>query len=199
MLNKINSEQANLVCVRAYRILISFAVFSFVLTGALFISRIFLLPKLTHMQVAGENRDIQELRSYHSELTAQLSSAESNRMNLILPIQNEQYRALIADKQQSPDFLSIRQRLLNVAQQFANEGIQTVFFLGMNLNEDAHTMDLRGEVRNVNQRSMTVLAQFVEAVQDLPFVADVKNPRFTRSYTSEQDPFSPFTISITIR
>ena len=192
-------DQASSLSKRVHRMLFSFAVFSFVLASVLLASRIFLLPRFTQMQVAGEKRDIHELRAYHSTLVAQLSDAEAHRMDLLLPVQNEQYRALIATKQRSPDFLSVRQRLQNVAMQFSDGEKQVVFFTAMSLHENARTVEVQGEVRNVGQRSMTVLAQFVEAVHALPLVADVTNPRFTRSYTSAQEPFSPFTILITLR
>jgi len=199
MPNTNTSEQAEHVFTRMYRILLFFAIFSFVLTGALLASRTFLLPKLTHVKVAGEERDIQEIRDYHNRLTAQLADAETRRMDLMLPIQNEQYRALLAKKQHMPDFLTIRQRLQNVALQFADGETSVVFFSDMRLREREQFMEVTGEVRNVGQRSMTVLAQFIEAVHALPIVADVQNPRFTRSSSKEKGDFSPFTIRITLR
>ena len=199
MPNTNDSTQAKHSLTGMYRILLSFTIFSFVLAGALLASRTFLLPKLTHVKVAGEERDIQEIRAYHKRLVAQLSDAEEQRMDLMFPIQNEQYRALLAAKQRAPDFLALKDRLQNVAQQFADGGTQSIFFSDMRLRERERLLEVTGEVRNVGQRSMTVLAQFVEAVHALPIVADVQNPRFTRSSSAEKGDFSPFTIRITLR
>ncbi len=199
MPNTKKPEQAKHVSTGVYRILFSFAVFSFVLTGVLAVSRTFFLPSLTHVKVAGEERNIQEIRAYHKQLTAQLLEAESRRMDLLLPIQNEQYRPLLAGKQLAPDFLALQQRMQNVASQFATGGAPVIFFSDMRLRERERFLEVGGEVRNVGQRSMTVLAQFVEAVHALPFVADIQNPRFTRSFSAEKGDFSPFTIRITLR
>ncbi|MDD3896254.1 MAG: hypothetical protein PHU04_00195 [Candidatus Peribacteraceae bacterium] len=199
MPNTKKPEQAKHVSTGVYRILFSFIVFSFVLTGVLTASRIFFLPSLTHVKVAGEERDIQGIRAYHTQLMAQLSDTESRRMDLILPIQNEQYRALLASKQSAPDFLALRQRMQGIASQFADGETPVIFFSDMRLREQERLLEVSGEVRNIGQRSMTVLAQFVEAVQELPLVADVQNPRFTRSFSDEKGDFSPFTILITLR
>lgn len=180
------------------RILHSFSIFMLVLVGMLFCSRFLFLPKLTRVQVAGEDRNIQEVRDYHAKLTAQLLEAETQRMQLLLPVQDDRYRSLITVKHRAFSFEDIRDRFKNVAQQFADGEVQTVFFGEITLH-DVQVLDVSGEVRNVGQRSMTVLAQFIEALRMLPIVSEVQNTRFTRSFTEEKGDFSPFTLNVILQ
>ena len=60
-------------------------------------------------------------------------------------------------------------------------------------------VEISGDVRNVGLRSMTVLAQFVDAVASLPSVASVQRPVFTREKDEDVGFHSPFTFHITLQ
>ncbi len=182
----------------ARRVSLSLFLFTGVLVGVLFLSKQLLLPRLTQIEVDGQVRDLKEIQQYHSELTAELSQAESKRNMLILPIQDELYQALRSAKHAQIDFLSTKERIDNVAYRFSSDEGRSVFLYSISYQNNDHVIEVVGDVRNVGFRSMTVLAQFAEAIRDLPFVSSMKNPHFVRKHTDDKGNYSPFTLRLVL-
>ena len=180
------------------RVSLSLFLFTGVLVGALFVSKQFLFPRLTQVEVYGQVRDLKGIQQYHSELAAELLQAESKRNMLILPIQDELYQVLLSEKHAQIDFLSTKDRIDNIASRFSSDGGQSVFLYSVSYQDNDHVIEVVGDVQNVGFRSMTVLAQFVEAIRDLPFVSSVENPRFVRKHTDDKGNYSPFTIRLVL-
>lgn len=169
--------------------------FSSVLTALLIASQTWLLPEVTKVTIGGEKRGMDDLRAYHASLQEQLVVMENERNTLILPVQDEQFVALIEKKHHVTDFLSIRSTLYRIADSFANEdGTPAVLLFGFDLNIADGQAEIRGDVRNVGTSSMTVLAQFTDAIRSLPRVKNVVNPRFVRETDANIGIHSPFVI-----
>ncbi len=169
------------------------------LTGMLAASDAFLLPRLTQVEVGGVIRDLPALREYHASLLEDTARIESQRRALILPVTDEQYRALIATKYTAFSFPDVVARIRNIAGQFSGENGPAVFLHEIDLRQRSRTVELRGEVRDVGSRSMTVLAQFTESLGGLPMVQSLNNPQFTREFSEGKGFFSPFVIHLVLR
>jgi len=58
---------------------------------------------------------------------------------------------------------------------------------------------IRGEIRNVDTRTMTVLAEFAQSLTSLPAVASATTPTFAREEDSKIGFHSPFDITLTLK
>lgn len=174
--------------------------FGGILACTLLLSYLFLLPELTEVEVAGSVRNLQDLQAYEADLTEKIHTIQSKRDQLVLPVQDQSYHDLIAQKLASHDILEVKHALQQVAAQFTGEEDKIAVLLGaVEFDGIEGRFLISGDVRHVGPRSMTVLAQFTEKVRSLPFVKQMPLPRFTR----EQDPVigmhSPFTLQITLQ
>ena len=181
----------------AHRVGFSLFLFAMVLAGLLLVSKEFVLPHFTQVNVQGELLDAVALSQYAKQLHADIATAETKRDQLMLPVNDATYSMLKESKALYPSMEVLTQELKDVAHQQSFSG--SVYFREITLNADAATLTLSGDVRNVQTRSMTVLAQFVEALRTLPFVKDIVPPSFTR----EEDPtigfHSPYSITLTLQ
>jgi len=168
--------------------------FSGVLAGLLLVSSMVLLPRLTTVEVAGSLFTIQELRAHRTALLEDVRQAESNRQQFVLALHDEQYNALKESKNSvSPD--ALRDEILKVAASIVDQP-DAVHIEKFHLAVANGTIELTGDVRFVSARSMTVLAEFVEALRHLPFVKDVTTPRYVRETTAGIGQHTPFTLTL---
>ena len=178
------------------RIIISTFLFTTVFTGTLLVSEIFILPRLTRVEIEGSANSVSDVQQYHSDLTASLSKLEQERNFYVLPLQNELFSAMKEIKYGQKDYVIQKEMLGKAADDFFMEGERVVFLYSMHFDAQDSTLEVRGDVRNVGPRSMTILAQFTESVRSLPFVSSVQNPRFSREYSEELGAYSPFVLRI---
>ncbi len=181
------------------RIATTLALFTGVLLVGLLVSRLFIIPLFTHVELAGSTYDVSSLRNYYNELSQEVAKKEAERNSLIFPVQMEEYVALRDAKHDQLNFSELRSAVENAAQQFESEGKAAVAFSSWKYDADANSLIVGGMVRNVGSRSMTVLAQFAEALQELPFASSVSQPQYTRLDDSRFGPYSPFNFEITLQ
>jgi hypothetical protein len=173
--------------------------FSALLAGLLFASSRFLLPRFTTVEIDGQTRDLSSLRDTHKNITAQIVEAEGKRRQFLLPVSDARYRALVSSKDAGPQFLDVFAEVQAIADRFPGEGGPSIIFESMTMRKDSRMLELKGEVRNVDSRSMTVLAQFTEALNTLNAAQSVATPTFTREFREAHGFFSPFTIRIVLK
>jgi len=178
---------------------VSLLLFSFVLCGALVCSKVFLLPRYTRVEVDGKFRDVESLRAHHVSLQASILESEQERDVLIFPVHDDLYQSLVKEKHLQPDSVELLKRVQNIADQFTNNGTRRVFLNSLEVHGSDRSVVLNGDVRNAGPRSMTLLAQFVEALRALPVVQELSNPQFKRQVNADGSYKSPFTISIILR
>ncbi|MDO8648483.1 MAG: hypothetical protein Q7R81_01745 [Candidatus Peregrinibacteria bacterium] len=180
------------------RIAFSFLLFAAVLAALLALSFYLLLPLFTTVEIAGEERGIAELKAYRSSLQSRITKAEEQRTQLVLPIHDEGYAALKRERRTRYPLLTLRSELLQEASKVVAQN-DAVHVSTITYAPAEGSVALTGDVRFVGPRSMTVLAQFVEALNRMPMVASVREPKFTR----EEDPplgfHSPFTLTFTLQ
>ena len=174
------------------------AVFACALAGSLVLSAFILLPRLTELEVEGRTHDLPSLRAYHAELEQRIAEAETRRDQLILPIHDPLYTALKEQKRAALSFLAVREELREIAGDTVQQN-DAVHIAHMRYRPSEHRVEMNGDVRFIGPRSMTVLAQFVEELSDMPEVVSVEQPRFVREDDLVIGPHSPFSFSLILR
>jgi hypothetical protein len=151
------------------------------------------------VELGGQVRDIAGLRAEHTRLTAQIADMETKRKQFLAPVRDPLYQQLVASKDADPVFLDVFAAIRDAAATFSGENGPAIVFEALSMSSDKNALELTGEVRNVDSRSMTVLAQFTELLGTLPFVQSVATPTFTREFRESHGFFSPFTLRIVIK
>ncbi len=180
------------------RVAMPFLLFATVLTALLMLSWSMLVPRLARVDVGGRTLTAEEIRAYRTDLAAQIVTGEGQRRDLVLSVQDPAYIAL---KQSRRGALSATQLLSELETQAKASADQPdavhLSFLRYDILSGSGT--LRGDVRFVGSRSMTVLASFVDVLGRLPILSSVTPPPFVREEDPVTGAHSPFALSFTIK
>lgn len=174
-----------------------FFLFSAVLAILLTISWTVLLPRYTRVEVGGAARSERDIVGYKQQLTAQIASQEEERREMVLSIDDPHYEALKEKRRQYRGLDSFRTELTALAKTIT--GKDDVIHWKAFDEDSAGTLNVRGDIRNVGTRSMTVLAEFASKLSELPFVTSHTTPAFAREESPGIGPHSPFEITLTLR
>ncbi|UPA22453.1 hypothetical protein K8942_05390 [Candidatus Peribacteria bacterium] len=177
------------------RVALPLMLFSAVFFVLLFVSWFGILPRFTSFAVSDERLSPVEMETYVSHMKAELMTQEDTRNRLILPTYDEAYETLKSAKRSEMSAFVLRKKLEEMGVAVAMKKDAVVI---TRISTDGSTVTLSGDVRNVDLRSMTVLASFVEAVEDLSFVSNMTRPSFTREQNADGTFHSPFTITFTL-
>lgn len=183
----------------ARRSAFSFFLFSAVLLGLLLLSWYLLVPELSRVEVGGQVRGITEVREYKTDLEAQILSLESRRGTFLQPVRNPVYQRVKSLKQNRSKFQSVRSDLNRIMTTLVPEQKNAVLLTGFYFDTIRNKVELRGHIHNVGPRSMTVLAQFIDALHREEEIIDVQTSRFTRLQWTDGSFYSPFIIILTVR
>lgn len=182
------------------RTALPFFLFSLVLTTLLMITKMTVLPALLSVDIDGTTRNVQDLKTYHDVLAEQIAKKVDQRNTLILPMEGTDYRSLADWKQEQYSFSFLTSSLSQLAKAVpATEGGTAVYVESIRYYPIDKMVEMRGDVRNVGPRSMTVLAQFVESLQAEPYVSTVEHPTFTRVEDKNLGFLSPFHLKIALQ
>ena len=190
------SEQSVKTAKVVRRVVVSFFLFTTVFTGILLISELFVLPRLTRVEIDGTERSVSDVKELHTKLSASLIELEEERNKYVLPLQNELWNIMKSIKYDQSGFVIQKERVERAADDFVMERKKVVFIDSLHFDAETNVLNVRGDVRNVGPRSMTILAQFTESVRALPFVSSVQNPNYSREYSEEKGTHSPFVLRI---
>ena len=175
-----------------------FFLFSTVLALLLTLSWVLLLPRYTRIAVGGELRDAQQIRTYRTELTAQIASKEEERRQAVLAVHDPAYDTLKELRRTRTPLDDLRTALEGHAKKIAGKD-DVIVFSAFDYDPTSKTLTMTGDVRNSDTRSMTVLAGFALSLKDLPFVAEATTPLFAREEDKKTGFHSPFTITLTLK
>lgn len=163
------------------------------------ISKAFLLPSVTTVEVAGEVRDAQQIKEYHSALSAQILSKQKQRDALVLPLSGGTYRMLTDVRSTQMSLHSIQSALREVQSSFqTEEGEHRVSYAFLSYTPGSKKVAVRGAIVHAGPQSMTVLAQFLEELRDHPLIASFDNPPFERLTDAQGKFYSPFTLHLVL-
>jgi hypothetical protein len=169
--------------------------FSVVFCGLLSASWTYVLPRLTRIQLQGQTVELSVVIPYEQQLRAQIAQVESKRNRIVLPVKDEDFDFV---KRKALCYPLLEDMAADVATVAESMGPDAVVFSSMAFDA-AGTLTLGGDVRNVGPRSMTVLAQYIESLEALPFVAAVIPPPFVREDSPIIGQHSPFELTITLK
>lgn len=175
-----------------------FFLFSLVLVTLMTLSWLLLLPRYTRIDVGGQLRSAEDIRRYGADLTAQITSKEEERRQSVLAVHDPDYDRLKDGRRTRMPLDEIRTKLEKHAATVAGK-TDAIIFSAFDYDPGMKTLVVRGEVRNVDTRSMTVLAEFATSLNDLPFVASNTTPAFSREEDKKTGFHSPFAITITLK
>lgn len=178
------------------RVAFPFLLFSAVLASLLLLSWLLLVPRLASTEVGGVVRSATELREYKESLETEISSLEGSRTAFLLPVHHELYSRIKVIKRQRDRFQDMRRAVARILPEVAPDNPDAIHIAGIYYHAQKRTAEIRGEVRNVGPRSMTVLARFLESLKRIPFVISVESSRFTRLQRAEGEYYTPFTIHV---
>ncbi len=174
-------------------------IFSIVFSGVLGVSHFAILPTLTAVEVGGETRDAAALEAEAAALRSSLQDLEQERDSDMLPLGGTQYRSLADAKITAVAPVDIMHSIGDIASAVVPGNPKAVHLSRFVYAPGDHSITLSGDVRGVGPSSMTVLAQFTEALRTSPRISAVVAPSFTRLQDPTVGPHSPFTISLTLR
>ncbi len=178
------------------RMAFPFFLFTTVLAALLTLSWLLLVPRLTQVSVGGSVRSMGELEEYTQSLSEDISLLETKRTAFLLPIHHDMYERIKTMKRSRDRFQDLRFELRRVITELIPDNRNAITISGIYFDADTHSAEVRGEVRSVGPRSMTVLARFIEDIQRISFVSEVTSSRFTRKEHPEGGFYSPFTLRI---
>jgi len=178
------------------RVALPFFLFSAVLFGFLTLSWYLILPKLTTIEVAGQKRDAVQLKNYVMDLQANVLEMEDVRSELVTPLRSGLYGVAKEFKFSVLSPMSLCSQIMQIGSELVADQKDAIHISILRYNQSKGTLHLEGRVQNVGPRSMTVLAQFVEALKELEWVSDINLPRFTRDHDQEKGYISPFVFQL---
>lgn len=171
-----------------------FAIFSGSLLLLLVLAQFVVLPLFNRFEVDGQQLKPDQLARYQAQLTQEVAEAEADRDLLVLPVKNETYHFLQAQKENLPPLVSVKSSMEEAARE--TQGAGSIVFLHFDF--DGRMFHVRGDVR-AGLSSMTVLAAFIEKAEALPFIATFNRPTFTREEHETLGAHSPFEFSFTMK
>jgi hypothetical protein len=174
------------------RIAEPFAIFSVALFVLLLVAQVAVLPLFNKFEINGQKLKPNQLAQYKAQLVQKVNDAESARNDLVLPIKNETYHLLQAQKDALAPIATVKAALEAAARETQGSGSIAL----SRIHVDGTTVTVRGDVR-AGLSSMTVLASFVEKVESLPFIGTFTRPAFTRETDPVLGAHSPFVFSFT--
>lgn len=167
--------------------------FSGSLCALLLLSWILVLPRFTSVERPdGTAMTPRAVVAYTKKLTAELVAAEAERTTLVRAVNDEGYRVLVDGRASTLSPTDIEQHLRQAAARLGEREAGIIF---TRISIHGSRVTVEGDVRGVGARSMTVLAAFIDSVDDLPFITDFERPAFTRETLPDGSMHSPFTLT----
>lgn len=169
-----------------------------ILTALLALSWLLLLPRWTKIPVGGDLLSPSEADAYVHTLESELALEEASRLNHVIPAEDPVYAALAEERRNLPGLLELRDEVLQAARRSSPDAPDAIAIDRFALDGAAGRVTIAGEVGGVGPRSITILAHFVDVLQELSFVQEVIPPSFTRVDDPKTGPFSPFEITLVL-
>ncbi|MDP7247527.1 MAG: hypothetical protein QF741_02785 [Candidatus Peribacteraceae bacterium] len=199
-----------------HHVSVPFLIFTAVLLGFLSLSATLILPQLTQVDIAGKEHDAVELKELVKKLDTRVQELERARGEFVTPLREGLFGDAMDQKYNSRDLLLFRSKLEEITQQIETASLRpasakatagkqgygwqenknTISISSMTFDQRELSLEVEGKVQNVGPRSMTVLAQFINAVQEAEWVSDISPPKFTREHDEESGFYSPFIFTI---
>lgn len=181
------------------KLALPFLLFSAVLAALLLLSWALLLPEFTHLNVGGSVKSTSDLQRYRAQLVQSIDELKRTRNDYLFPLDETEYGKLTEAKLKDQKFDFLFEQIRTTGNQLVPDTAGVVAIKSYTYNAHDKKAVIEGMIRGVGPQSMTVHAQFIEALRILPGVESAKSSRFTR----EEDPkigfYSPFVIELFLK
>lgn len=162
------------------RIAVPFLSFGGVLFATLFLSHVFVLPRVTTLTVGDLTLSIREATAYERSLRAEVAELEHDREELVLPMIDDRYDALMTAKRDTPNAADLLRMIRSTMQSVASDVGATAVIDALHVDSETGVVVVDGHIDDPHPSSMAVLAAAVDAVGREPWVADLTPPALTR-------------------
>lgn len=173
--------------------------FAAMLSLALVLSWLFLLPRLAGVPLHGELLYGSSLVRFYADLRDRIDALEETRNQLVLPGQDPLSQFLRQFRRSDISFLPLSATLQRLAENVVPESPDAVLLTSFQYDALDQTLRLAGDVRHVGPRSMTVLAEFIAALRGIPLIENIEHQRFLREEDADGAFHSPFTLLLRLR
>ncbi|OGJ57167.1 hypothetical protein A3H22_03575 [Candidatus Peribacteria bacterium RIFCSPLOWO2_12_FULL_55_15] len=180
---------------------IAFPLFAFAaaLVCALLLSRLLFLPRLAGVRLHGETMYGSSLTRFYADLRDRVDAQEEARNHLVLPGRDPLSLFLRRLRRSDVSTALLFAAVARGAENAVRDRPDAVFLESFHYDAAGRTLALAGDVRHVGPRSMTVLAEFIETLQRIPFVDAVEHQRFLREEDASGAFHSPFSLLLRLR
>lgn len=176
------------------RILPPLFLFSLVFLGLLALSWALVLPRYTSLDLNGQLIQASDVPAYAMDLEHQITELEAQRDALTVPLRDPLYIAARAHGRMYVMLEDVENLLSSVLSDTSYS--ENVVFQTIDI--DRNMVTIVGDVRGVGPSSITVLAEFVDALSASDEVTNVIAPPFTRVDDPVIGIHSPFTMSFSV-
>ena len=181
------------------RAALPFFLFTLLLCALLTASQVFILPRLAQVEVSGQKRGLTEMLTYRDQLQSRISDAEQLRYRLMLPGEDARYLFLRTQRDGQMTLPALQELVRAQMQMAKGESGAEIVIESFRYEPLTKTAELRGDVRSAGTRSMTVLAAFVDGLQQSKQIASLDSPLFTREDDPLTGPHSPFRFTLHLK
>lgn len=178
------------------RLALPFLLFSAVLAVLLMLSWVLLLPEVTRIEVDGTAKTTNELKVYRAQLMRTITDLKGSRNEYLLPLKETEYGKLTKGKLDDERFDYLFEQVRSAGTQLIADKTDIVSLKKFSYDASLKKAVVEGMIRNVGPQSMTVQAQYIEALRVLPGIERVDNSRYTRKEDPEIGFYSPFVIEL---
>lgn len=163
-------------------------------------SQLFILPQFTQVQIADKTYNAASIANYTASLQQEVDTLQERQEEIIRPVQSALYNRYIVQKHAMPLASVWLQQLQELAGSFTANDTPVVIVQDITIEqiEAGYIATVSGTVQNVGFNTNTVLAQFTEAIGNMPQVDTVQSGRFKRVAQGDNTYVSPFTITISL-
>jgi hypothetical protein len=172
--------------------------FAVSLSFLLLLSEFLLIGRLQKVEVAGGSKSVMEMQALHKSLTASIVSTEEKRGDLLFPERDDLYMSVRALQDEGQTTERLYAEILEQVKGLSSAP-DSIHIDVLQVTPDAHTVTLKGDVRFVGPRSMTLLAQFTDSLRRLPEVKALEGETFTRLDDPKMGFHSPFDLTLTLQ
>ncbi len=180
------------------QIAVPLLLFAVSLSFLLLLSQFLLIGRLAKVEVAGGSKSVEEMQMLRSSLTASIVSAEEKRGNLLFPERDATYASIVKLQEKDRGMERLHVQILEQATGLSSSP-DAIHLDEITFSPDLQKVLLKGDVRFVGPRSMTLLAQFTDALRRLPSVTALEGEEFTRLDDPKTGFHSPFSLTLTIQ
>ncbi len=180
------------------RLGIPMLVFGCVFLLSMTVMRVLLTPDRFPVRIGEKVVRFRELSDERQALTDKERALLAQQSELEAQTPSPVVAQVLSIMKDRPAIGSALMQIENARANFSLGSVEPVHIFSTSVKASGGTIILIGEARDVGDRSMQILAAFVDALRKAGSFSAVSEPEYVQSRHADGGTFSPFTISLTI-